>query len=557
MTSPNQPQIAAVQSLVIEATKFLQAGAVQQAFDTTLRAKSLRTPVINLDLIRSACFINMGRLHEALESLREELRHFPSNLDAQRLLDQLGAEMGRPQAADSLQDPDFSQLLEVIRPYTMLSVERLHSLFSQARRICLENIPGNFVECGVAAGGSSALLAYVIRRYSRTPRLLWCFDSFSGMPPAGEHDKHDGVPADLTGWGEGTCSAPRESLEAICAKLGVSEIIRPVEGFFESTLPARKDWVGTIALLHMDGDWYSSTASILENLYDRVVDRGIIQIDDYGHWEGCRKACDDFFTKRGLSPQLSRIDSTGTWFEKPDRRPVNPAIAPGLVEAFNQHDVSRFGIESQMSENERFQLFSLLACELQAAPGQRDIAFVEVGSYAGASFLQSYIALRSHGLPVAATSVEPAGQSQFYQVLRELGPDARHLKMNSDAAAPILAAEFKQQGRLADAIFIDGDHSYSGVKRDLELYFPLLRVGGLLIVHDYLPPLSPENREYILFHHGGSEPGIRQACDEFFAAAPALSLRLPLLKPTDPTQTQAWLPIIPGVFSTVRAWRKL
>lgn len=557
MTESHQPQAAAAQSLLIEATRFLQAGAVQQAFDATLKAKSLRTPVINLDLVRSACFITMGRLHEALESLREELRLFPSNLEAQRLLDQLAAEMGQVHGTDSLNDPDFSQIYEVVRPYTMLSVDRLYSLFSLARRVCLENIPGNFIECGVAAGGSSALLAYVIRRYSRSPRLLWCFDSFSGMPPASDVDTHNGVPASLTGWGEGTCAAPRASLEAVCAKLGVSDIIRPVEGFFESTLPERKNWIGVAALLHMDGDWHSSTKCILENFYDRVVDRGVIQVDDFGHWEGCRKACEEFFASRHIAPVIRQIDSTGVWFEKPDRSPLNPAVPAEIVEAFRQHDVSRFGIESQMSENERFQLFSLLAWELKLRAGQRDICFVEVGSYAGASFLQSYIALKSHGLPVSATSVEPTGQAQFYQVMRELSSDARHLKMNSDVAAPILAAQLRNEGRLADAIFIDGDHSYEGVRRDLELYFPLLRSGGLLIVHDYLPALTPENREYILYHHGGSEPGIRQACDEFFATAPAQAVRLELLKPADPCQTQSWLPSIPGVFSTVRAWRKL
>lgn len=557
MTESHQHQTAAAQSLLVEATKFLQAGAVQQAFDATLKAKSLRTPVINLDLVRSACFITMGRLHEALESLREELRLFPSNLEAQRLLDQLSAEMGHSRGTDSLNDPDFSQIYEIVRPYTMLSVERLYSLFSLARRICLENIPGNFIECGVAAGGSSALLAYVIRRYSRTPRLLWCFDSFRGMPPASEIDTHNGVPASLTGWGEGTCAAPRTSLEEICAKLEVADIVRPVEGLFESTLPARINWVGVAALLHMDGDWHSSTKCILENFYDRVVDRGVIQVDDFGHWDGCRKACDEFFTSRKLSPVIHQIDNTGVWFEKPDCSLLNPSIPGAAVEAFRQHDVSRFGIESQMSENERFQLFSLLAWELKLRAGQKDLCFVEVGSYAGASFLQSYIALKSHGLPVSATAVEPTGQAQFYQVLRELGPDARHLKMNSDVAAPIIAAQLRNEGRLADAIFIDGDHTYQGVKRDLELYFSLIRPGGLLIVHDYLPALTPENRDYILYHHGGSEPGIRQACDEFFATAPAQTVRLELLKPTDPTQTQAWLPTIPGVFSTVRAWRKL
>ena len=554
---PTTPPSALVPGPIIEATKFLQAGSVQQAFETTVKAKSLRTPVINLDLIRGACFINMGRFPEALESLREELRLFPSNLEAQRLLDQLVVEVGPRQSNEGTNDPDFVQILDVIRPYTMLSTERLYSLFSQARRVCLENIPGNFVECGVAAGGSSALLAYCIRRYSRSPRLLWSFDSFCGMPPAGEFDLHNGVPADQTGWGEGTCAAPRQSLDTICDTLGVREIVRPIEGFFETTLPQKRNWVGSVALLHMDGDWYSSTRAILENVYDRVTDRGVIQVDDYGHWEGCRKALDEFLASRSLTPTFHRIDETGVWFEKPDLFPVNRAISPRIIEDFKKHDVARFGIESQMSENERFQLYWLLTAQLVPSASRKDITFVEVGSYAGASLLQSYLALRGHGLPVSATAIEPVGQAQFYQVLRELGTDARHIKMNSDVAAPILAEEFKKEHRLADAIFIDGDHSYDGVRRDLELYYPLLKQGGLLIVHDYLPALTTENREYILFHHGNNEPGIRHACDEFFASQQAEALTLPLLKPTDQTQTQAWLPIIPGVFSTVRAWRKM
>jgi hypothetical protein len=106
-------------------------------------------------------------------------------------------------------------------------------------------------------------------------------------------------------------------------------------------------------------------------------------------------------------------------------------------------------------------------------------------------------------------------------------------------------------------IFIDGDHTYEGVKRDIELYFPLLKPNGLILFHDYLPLLNSQNRDFILCHHENTEPGIRQACDEYFQGNPnAEAVELPLLKPTDPTQTQAYLPIVPGVFSTVRAWRK-
>jgi predicted O-methyltransferase YrrM len=39
-------------------------------------------------------------------------------------------------------------------------------------------------------------------------------------------------------------------------------------------------------------------------------------------------------------------------------------------------------------------------------------------------------------------------------------------------------------GRALDVLFIDGDHSYEGVKRDWELYSPLVRAGGLIGLHD-------------------------------------------------------------------------
>jgi len=37
-----------------------------------------------------------------------------------------------------------------------------------------------------------------------------------------------------------------------------------------------------------------------------------------------------------------------------------------------------------------------------------------------------------------------------------------------------------------DLIFIDGDHTYEGVKKDIEMYLGLLNVGGLVLFHDTL-----------------------------------------------------------------------
>ena len=165
-------------------------------------------------------------------------------------------------------------------------------------------------------GGSSALLAAVIARHSRQPRRLFSFDSFEGLPVTSPLDTHGGRSAESLGWGAGTCAAPEASLLRVCAKLGVEKITEPVKGFFADSLPVHRDRVGPIALLHMDGDWHSSTRDILENLFDRVVPGGRIQIDDYGYWEGCQRAVTEFEHARGLKFELHRIDETGVWLSR-------------------------------------------------------------------------------------------------------------------------------------------------------------------------------------------------------------------------------------------------
>lgn len=523
-----------------------------EALQEVNRAKAMRAPVEGLDHLRGLVFLKLQRIGDALEAFREELRFFPQNVDCKRDLDTLAAQTQSQVLL--VGDEEFQQLLTKIRPYTMLSSERLWSLFSLAKTICESNIPGNFVECGVAAGGSSALLAYVIGKYSKQTRWLFSFDSFSGMPPSSAIDKHCDISAEDTGWGTGTCAAPETSMLSICGILGVANYIRPVKGLFEDTLPAWRDRVGMLSLLHLDGDWYASTKSILNNLYDNIVDGGFLQVDDYGYWEGCRRAIHEFEAQRGVHFSLTVIDSTGVWFEKPDKFPVNPVFPRIVIDEFRHDDPVQHGIVSQMSDNERFQLYYSLRTYLSPAQFAR---FIEVGSFSGASFLLSYMALRRVFNEVKGWAVEPGGQPQFYEVMGVLNNDATHLKMLSHPASEVLHREFEKEGTLASFIFIDGDHSYGGVKQDIIDYYPLLAPGGLMGFHDFLPTLTVHNRESIFFHHANQEPGIRQACIELMEHTyRAEHLDVPLLMPSNPTQTQPHLPIIPGVFSTFRLYRK-
>ena len=71
-----------------------------------------------------------------------------------------------------------------------------------------------------------------------------------------------------------------------------------------------------IALLRIDTDWYESTRHELVHLYPRLSPGGVLIIDDYGHWQGARKAVDEYF-QAGLF--LNHIDYTGRLAIKPLR----------------------------------------------------------------------------------------------------------------------------------------------------------------------------------------------------------------------------------------------
>lgn len=293
--------------------EFIDGDGETEVFEWLNTLKARGVAMRNVDYLRALCFVKKKQTGAAVQALREELRFFPEHAAARDLLKNLSSAQ---RAVEVPGDAEFQKLFAEIREQTMVGPARLWSMFQLAQEVCAEDLPGNFVECGVAAGGSSALLATVIQRYSKRERRLFACDTFQGMPPASDLDTHRGRHAEQTGWGAGTCAAPRESLDQLCKKMGVRDLVEPVEGLFEHTLPANRARFGDIAFLHMDGDWYSSTRDILENLFDQVVPRGRIQIDDYGFWEGCKRAVSEFEAQRQLKFNLNVIDETGVWMVK-------------------------------------------------------------------------------------------------------------------------------------------------------------------------------------------------------------------------------------------------
>ena len=85
--------------------------------------------------------------------------------------------------------------------------------------------------------------------------------------------------------------------------------IHLVQGKVEDTIPEQSP--STIALLRLDTDWYDSTRHELIHLFPRISPGGVIIIDDYGYWQGARKAVDEYIKENKISLLLNRIDFTG------------------------------------------------------------------------------------------------------------------------------------------------------------------------------------------------------------------------------------------------------
>jgi O-methyltransferase len=211
---------------------------------------------------------------------------------------------------DRVSPSEFSSLYRRIRTRTMCSNARLRGLYRGVRNVVKNEIPGDFVECGTALGGSAALMALTLRQLG-VSRTLWLFDTFEGLPAPTPEDPDFEVATLFAG----TCRGTIEEVQSLFAQLHVRDQVQFVKGLFQETLPAVS--VPQIALLHIDGDWYESVKACLDNLYDKVSPGGIIQFDDYGYWKGARKAVDEFLDARGIRAPLKKLDYSGRFLVKP------------------------------------------------------------------------------------------------------------------------------------------------------------------------------------------------------------------------------------------------
>jgi O-methyltransferase len=205
--------------------------------------------------------------------------------------------------------------LRLIPAYTMVTPSRLINLYQLVKDANARKLPGDIVECGVWNGGSAAIMGIACQedKIAANDREMWLFDSFQGLPRPGERDGKIERDLYFGGWNKGDA----EKVKKIFAKLNIPlNKTRIIPGWFDVTLANAP--VNAIAVLHIDADWYDSVKVVLESLYDKVVPGGFIILDDYGTWQGCKKALADYFREQGIDGVIIKpIDGRGAYFQKP------------------------------------------------------------------------------------------------------------------------------------------------------------------------------------------------------------------------------------------------
>lgn len=210
--------------------------------------------------------------------------------------------------------------LDYAKRITYSSEETLIFTYEQAKKYA--DKPGVYVECGVAAGAQIIAMAY-----GAPNKTIYAFDSFEGIPlPSNRDDQMPGIMMlteterkALPDPGKQkleTSGATSVSIEDFLSHIDQSKVkaldINPIHGWFEETTIGFDE---PIAILRLDGDLYNSTLVCLQNLYPKVIEGGLVIVDDW-QLKGCRDACHDYFNSQlNPSPTVNFISNIAYFYK--------------------------------------------------------------------------------------------------------------------------------------------------------------------------------------------------------------------------------------------------
>lgn len=214
---------------------------------------------------------------------------------------------------------DFSDFeMDVVHKSLKFSLTgpfRILSLIRATDYIVKNDIKGSIVECGVWKGGSIMAVLSTLLKHNINDKKVYLYDTYEGMSTPTENDKSVRGEDALNAfeekdevWDKIKCYSSLEEVKENVYSTGYNaEKLNFIKGKVEDTI-TKDNLPEEISILRLDTDWYESTKHELEFLYPKLVKGGILIIDDYGHWDGCKKAVDEYFKENNINMFLSRID---------------------------------------------------------------------------------------------------------------------------------------------------------------------------------------------------------------------------------------------------------
>lgn len=199
---------------------------------------------------------------------------------------------------------------------TFLSKKKMRILVREMDRVESEGIDGAVLEAGCALGGSAILLSKV----KNPNRHMMVYDVFEMIPPPTAEDPEDVhlryktiVSREAEGFEGDEYYGYQENLfEKVVANFVESGVeleeneITLFKGLLQDTMNVK----GPVSLAHIDVDWFDPVKVCLERIYPNLSLGGVIVLDDYFDWGGCRKAVDEFLA---VNPGV-RTESSGSSF---------------------------------------------------------------------------------------------------------------------------------------------------------------------------------------------------------------------------------------------------
>lgn len=183
---------------------------------------------------------------------------------------------------------------------TYLDKYAISNLIHAIDKITRKRVQGIWVEAGTALGGS----AIIISALKQPGQSLHLFDTFTMIPPPNIKDGDDvhlrykeiiegrskGINQNLYyGYIDDLLSQVKDNFNKFEIN---SEEVFFHKGLFKDTMHFNEK----IAFAHIDCDWYESVKYCLNEIIPNLQVGGIVVIDDYESWSGCKLAVDEFIS---------------------------------------------------------------------------------------------------------------------------------------------------------------------------------------------------------------------------------------------------------------------